>query len=181
MICDEVQTGIGRTGKLLCVEHESVRPDILILGKSLSGGFLPVSAVLCDNHIMDHIKPGQHGSTYGGSALACATAMKAVEVVLEEGMVENSAKMGDYLINFLKKNLVSNRIKDIRGKGLFIGLEFEEGDLAYKFSKILLKNGLIAKPTQQNIIRFSPPLVITQTQMDEAISIIQKSWDQLKP
>lgn len=107
--------------------------------------------------------------------------MKAVEVVLEEGMVENSAKMGDCLINFLKKNLVSNRIKDIRGKGLFIGLEFEEGDLAYKFSKILLKNGLIAKPTQQNIIRFSPPLVITQTQMDEAISIIQKSWDQLKP
>lgn len=181
MICDEVQTGIGRTGKLLCVEHESVRPDILILGKSLSGGFLPVSAVLCDNHIMDHIKPGQHGSTYGGNSLACATAMKAVEVVLEEGMVENSAKMGDYLINFLKKNLVSNRIKDIRGKGLFIGLEFEEGDLAYKFSKILLKNGLIAKPTQQNIIRFSPPLVITQTQMDEAISIIQKSWDQLKP
>lgn len=106
--------------------------------------------------------------------------MKAVEVVLKEGMVENSAKMGEYLMNHMKKMFVSKRITDLRGKGLFIGLEFEEGDIAYRFSKLLLKNGLIAKPTQQNIIRFSPPLVITKEQMDEAISIIQKSWDELK-
>ena len=101
LICDEVQTGLGRTGKLVCVDHYNVRPDIMILGKSLSGGFLPVSAVLCDDHIMELIKPGQHGSTYGGSPLACEVAMKAIQVVLDEKMVENSAKMGEYL----KKNL----------------------------------------------------------------------------
>lgn len=101
LICDEVQTGLGRTGKLVCVDHYNVRPDIMILGKSLSGGFLPVSAVLCDDHIMELIKPGQHGSTYGGSPLACEVAMKAIQVVLDEKMIENSAKMGEYL----KQNL----------------------------------------------------------------------------
>lgn len=141
---------------------------------------MPVSAVLCDNFIMDHIKPGQHGSTYGGNALACAVTMKSLEVLMKEGMVENSAKMGEYLMSFLKKTLVSKKIKDVRGKGLFIGLQFEESDIAYHFSKLLLKNGLIAKPTQRNIIRFSPPLVISKNQMDESFSIIQKSWDELK-
>jgi ornithine--oxo-acid transaminase len=141
---------------------------------------MPVSAVLCDNFIMDHIKPGHHGSTYGGNALACAVTMKSLEVLIKEGMAENSAKMGEYLMNFMKKTLVSKKIKDVRGRGLFIGLEFEEGDIAYQFSKLLLKNGLIAKPTQKNIIRFSPPLVISKNEMEEAFSIIQESWDKLK-
>ena len=102
LICDEVQTGIGRTGKLLCSDHEEVKPDILILGKSLSGGFLPVSAILCDNHIMNHIKPGHHGSTYGGNPLACEVAMKSIQVTFEEKMIENSQKMGEVLLNHLK-------------------------------------------------------------------------------
>jgi ornithine--oxo-acid transaminase len=130
LICDEVQTGLGRTGKFLCSEHDGVRPDILILGKSLSGGFLPVSAVLCDDHIMNHIKPGQHGSTYGGTPLACEVAMKAIQVTLEEKMTENSEKLGAYLMDNLKKILVSNKLKELRGKGLFIGAEFEESEIA---------------------------------------------------
>lgn len=125
LICDEIQTGLGRTGKLICSTHDEVRPDLLLLGKALSGGFMPVSAVLCDNAIMDNIKPGEHGSTYGGSPLACAVTMTAIDVLIEEKMSENSAIMGDYLISELRSTLTnSNIIKDIRGKGLFIGIEF---------------------------------------------------------
>lgn len=125
LICDEIQTGLGRTGKLLCSTHDEVRPDLLLLGKALSGGFMPVSAVLCDNVIMDKIKPGEHGSTYGGNPLACAVTMTAVDVLIEEKMSENSAVMGDYLISRLRSTLTNNSIvKDIRGKGLFIGIEF---------------------------------------------------------
>ena len=167
---------MGRTGKLLCSDHEEVKPDILILGKSLSGGFLPVSAILCDNHIMNHIKPGQHGSTYGGNPLACEVAIKSIQVTLEEKMVENSAKMGDYLIEHLKKIFSSNHLKEVRGKGLFVGAEFLESDIANRLSQAMLKNGLIAKPTQRNIIRFSPPLIITKARIDDAVEIIDKSW-----
>lgn len=179
LICDEIQTGLGRTGKLLCVDHENVRPDIVLLGKALSGGFMPVSAVLCDSQIMDLIKPGEHGSTYGGNPLACAVACTSLDVILEEKLSENSAAMGDYLIGQLRRLMVSSRIREIRGKGLFIGVEFEDGDLADSFSKHLLLNGLIAKPTQRNIIRFSPPLIITREQVDESLTIIEKSWKQL--
>lgn len=160
--------------------HEQVRPDIVLLGKALSGGFMPVSAVLCDNVIMDNIKPGEHGSTYGGNPLACAVSMTALDVLIDEKMSENSAAMGDYLMTELRTLMKeSSVIKEIRGKGLFIGVEFVDSDYADKFSKILLRNGLIAKPTQRNIIRFSPPLVITQAQMDESIEIIKRSWVEL--
>lgn len=124
LICDEVQTGLGRTGKLLCVNHYDVRPDILILGKSLSGGFLPVSAILCDNHIMDHIKPGQHGSTYGGNPLACQTAITATNVVIQEKMIENSANLGAYLLENLRTIVNGENLREVRGKGLFIGAQF---------------------------------------------------------
>ncbi len=141
---------------------------------------MPVSAVLCDNIIMNNIKPGEHGSTYGGNPLACAVSMTALDVLLEEKMSENSAQQGDYLICKLREMLNGSKlIRDIRGKGLFVGVEFIESDYADKFSKILLKNGLIAKPTQRNIIRFSPPLVITKAQMEESLQIIRKSWDEL--
>ena len=129
---------------------------------------------------MDNIKPGEHGSTYGGNALACATLMKAIEVLLKEKMCENSLEMGTYLTNNLKKILVGEQLRDIRGKGLMIGVEFIESDIANRFSKALLKNGLIAKPTHKNIIRFSPPLVITKEQVDEALVIIEKSWNDVK-
>jgi ornithine--oxo-acid transaminase len=180
LICDEIQTGLGRTGKLLCSMHDNVRPDIVILGKALSGGFMPVSAILCDNIIMNNIKPGEHGSTYGGNPLACAVSMTALDVLVEEKMSENSEVMGEYLISNLRSILKDSKIiKTIRGKGLFIGIEFIESDYADKFSKILLKNGLIAKPTQKNIIRFSPALIITKAQMDESLEIIKTSWKEL--
>lgn len=160
--------------------HEEVRPDMVLLGKALSGGFMPVSAVLCDNAIMNNIRPGDHGSTYGGNPLACAVSMTALDVLLDEKMSENSATLGDYLIGHLRVIFKDSKIiREIRGKGLFIGVEFVESDYANKFSKILLKNGLIAKPTQRNIIRFSPPLVITKTQVDESLQIIRKSWEEL--
>lgn len=110
MICDEIQTGLGRTGKLLCAQHEEVRPDMVLLGKALSGGFVPVSAVLCDNHIMKNIKPGEHGSTYGGSPLACAVSVRALDVLLEEKMSENSADMGEYLLNNLRRIIQSDHL-----------------------------------------------------------------------
>jgi ornithine--oxo-acid transaminase len=128
---------------------------------------------------MDLIKPGEHGSTYGGNPLACAVACTSLDVILEEKLSENSAAMGDYLISNLRRLMVSSQIREIRGKGLFIGVEFEDGDLADNFSKHLLVNGLIAKPTQRNIIRFSPPLVISREQVDESLVIIEKSWKQL--
>ena len=139
---------------------------MVLLGKALAGGFMPVSAVLCDNHIMENIKPGEHGSTYGGNPLACAVATKSLEVLIEEKMSENSATMGEYLLQNLKQIVGGDLLHEIRGRGLFIGIEFKPGDYATEFSKLLLKNGLIAKPTHGNIIRFSPPLVITKSQVD---------------
>jgi ornithine--oxo-acid transaminase len=129
---------------------------------------------------MNNIRPGEHGSTYGGSPLACAVTMTALDVLVEEKMSENSAQQGEYLISKLRDILKGSKlIREIRGKGLFVGVEFIDSDYADKFSKVLLKNGLIAKPTQRNIIRFSPPLVITKTQMDETLTIIRSSWEEL--
>lgn len=125
MICDEVQTGLGRTGKLLCVDHENVRPDIVCLGKALSGGFYPVSAILCDNIVMDNIKPGEHGSTYGGNALASAVALTAMQVLVEENLSENSAVVGAYFLDKIK--VLKDKyefIQEVRGKGLFCALQF---------------------------------------------------------
>ncbi len=180
LICDEIQAGLGRTGSLLCSDQDNVRPDMVCLGKALSGGFYPVSAVLADNFIMDHIKPGQHGSTYGGNPLGAQTAITALDVLIEEGMIENSAKQGEKLINNLKKIIKGDQLKEIRGRGLFIGVEFHNEEYAYALSRKMLELGLIAKPTQKTTIRFSPPLVITDGQLDEATSIIEKAWNSIK-
>lgn len=175
-VADEIQTGLARTGKMLACDHEDVRPDILILGKALSGGVLPVSAVLADDEIMMNIKPGEHGSTYGGNPLACAVAMAALTVLKEENMTENAAAMGELLRSELAK-LQSPHIQTIRGKGLLnaIVLQHTDTDAAWKLCLELKENGLLAKPTHGDKIRFAPPLIITREQILDCVAIIGQS------
>ncbi len=179
-IADEIQTGLCRTGKMLCCDHENVRPDILILGKALSGGILPVSAVLADDDIMLNIKPGEHGSTYGGNPLACAVAMEALKVLKEEKMAENAETMGALLRDKLSK-LDSPFIKTVRGKGLLnaIVIEHSNKEAAWELCLQLKENGLLAKPTHGDKIRFAPPLIINETQVNECVGIIAKSLTKL--
>ena len=178
-IADEVQTGIARTGKMLATDFEEARPDILILGKALSGGVLPVSAVLADDEIMMCIKPGEHGSTYGGNPLACAVAKAALEVIKDENLEENAMEMGNLFRNNLEKlKEKSKLINLIRGKGLLNALVINDTETSSTAWNICLKmkdNGLIAKPTHGNIIRFAPPLVINKDQIEESCEIIGKS------
>lgn len=172
-IFDEIQTGLGRTGKLLAEEHEGVKADITLLGKALSGGFYPVSAVLSSDEILGVFTPGDHGSTFGANPLACAVARTAVKVLVEEGMIENSAKMGEYFLSQLK-SLKSPHIKEIRGKGLLIGVELtDESKGARSFCEKLMKHGLLCKETHENIIRFAPPLIIIKENIDWAMEIIR--------
>ena len=175
-IADEIQTGLARTGKMLACDHENVRPDILILGKALSGGVLPVSAVLADDEIMMNIKPGEHGSTYGGNPLACAVAITALSVLKEEKMAENAEAMGIRLRNGLQE-LNSPLIKTIRGRGLLNAIVIDHVDLEASWELCLaLKDlGLLAKPTHGDKIRFAPPLLINAEQIDECVSIIGKA------
>jgi ornithine--oxo-acid transaminase len=175
-LADEIQTGLGRTGKMLCCDHENVRPDILILGKALSGGTMPVSAVLADDEIMLTIKPGEHGSTYGGNPLACKVAITALEVLKEENMAENAEKLGKIFRDELQK-INSPHILKIRGKGLLnaIVIDHEDKDAAWNLCLELKENGLLAKQTHGDIIRFAPPLVITKDQILECVEIIKKS------
>ncbi len=172
-IADEIQTGLARTGKMLACDHENVRPDILILGKALSGGTLPISAVLADNEIMMQILPGEHGSTYGGNPLACAVAIKSLEVLKTEKMAENAEKMGVRLRQGLA-NLKSRYITTIRGKGLLnaIVIKHENPDASWDLCLHLKDLGLLAKPTHGDKIRFAPPLIINEKQIDEAVAII---------
>lgn len=173
-IADEIQTGLARTGRRLCVDHENVRPDILILGKALSGGIYPVSAVLADDHIMLVIKPGEHGSTYGGNPLACKVATTALQVLEEENLAENADKMGKLLRRELS-TLPKDIVKSVRGKGLLnaiiINPKFDAWDLCLRFRD----NGLLAKPTHGDKIRFAPPLVINEEQILECSNIIKKT------
>lgn len=178
-IADEVQTGIARTGKLLAVDHENVKPDILILGKALSGGVYPVSAVLANNYIMDVIKPGQHGSTFGGNPLACAVAIAALEVIQDEKLAENAEKLGqlfrDEMNAFIKNN---DLIQLVRGKGLLNAIVINDTEFSSTAWDICLKlrdNGLLAKPTHGNIIRFAPPLVMNEAQLLDCVAIIKKT------
>jgi len=175
-IADEVQTGIARTGKLLATDYEDARPDILVLGKALSGGVFPVSAVLADNEIMMCIKPGEHGSTYGGNPLANKVAVAALEVVKNERLAENALILGNILRDELKK-ISSNMITTVRGKGLLnaIVIKPKNGKDAWDVCLRLRDNGLLAKPTHGDIIRFAPPLIITEKQLHECISIIKKT------
>ncbi|NLT52184.1 MAG: ornithine--oxo-acid transaminase [Ignavibacteria bacterium] len=175
-IADEVQTGLARTGKLLACDHENVRPDILILGKALSGGVFPISAVLADDEIMLCIKPGEHGSTFGGNPLAAKIAVAALEVIKEEKLAENSAHLGEIFRNELRK-INSPMIELVRGKGLLnaIVIKPTNGKEAWDVCLKMAGNGLLAKPTHGHIIRFAPPLVITEEQIYEAVEIIRKS------
>ena len=175
-IADEIQTGLARTGKMLACDHEKVRPDILLLGKALSGGMMPVSAVLTDDAIMLTIKPGEHGSTYGGSPLACKTAMIALQVLKDEKMTENAAAMGELLRNELL-NLNSKHISVVRGKGLLnaIVIDHTDKEAAWELCLHLKENGLLAKPTHGDKIRFAPPLTITKEQITDCVQIIGRS------
>ncbi|MFM2146655.1 MAG: ornithine--oxo-acid transaminase, partial [Bacteroidota bacterium] len=179
-IGDEIQTGLARTGKLLACDHEEVRPDILILGKALSGGTLPVSAVLADDEIMMTIKPGEHGSTYGGNPLACHIATTALKVLLEENMAENADKMGTLLRDELTA-LQSPYIKTIRGKGLLNAIVIDHADpeAAWKLCLEMKERGLLAKPTHGDKVRLAPPLTITEEEIREAVRIISESLDVL--
>ncbi len=176
MVADEIQTGLCRTGHMLACDAENVRPDIVILGKALSGGTIPVSAVLCDDDIMMNIKPGEHGSTYGGNPLACRVAIAALEVLKNERMAENAAAMGAFFREELLQ-LNSPFIKIVRGRGLLnaIVIEHDNKDAAWDLCMEMMNNGLLAKPTHGDKIRFAPPLVITEEEVKEAIAIIKKS------
>jgi ornithine--oxo-acid transaminase len=176
MIGDEIQTGLGRTGKQLAMDHDQVRPDVLILGKALSGGTLPVSAVLADDQVMMTIKPGEHGSTYGGNPLACKVAIVSLQVLRDEDMIRNAAKMGELFRAELRK-LEAPAIREVRGKGLMNAIEIEhpDKDAAWHFCLELMENGLLAKPTHGDKIRFAPPLLINASQILESVDIIRRS------
>ena len=172
LILDEIQTGLGRTGKLLAEEHEGIEADLSLVGKALSGGYYPISAVLSNSEVMEVLKPGEHGSTFGGNPLACAVARMALKVLVEEGMIENAAEMGAYFKKGLEQ-IGSDRVKEIRGKGLMIGVEFSpQAGGARQYCERLMEKGLLCKETHDHIIRFAPPLVITREQVDWALERI---------
>jgi ornithine--oxo-acid transaminase len=170
LVADEIQTGLGRTGRLFANEHEDVRPDMIIIGKALSGGFYPVSAVLADKPILGLIKPGQHGSTFGGNPLGAAVGRAALQVLRDEGLINRSAELGDYFKGRLQR-IESDHIKEVRGKGLFIGVELHTK--ARRFCEALQDRGILCKETHENVIRFAPPLVITKEEIDWALSEIE--------
>ncbi|NKK79519.1 ornithine--oxo-acid transaminase [Rhizobium leguminosarum] len=175
LILDEIQTGLGRTGKLLAEEHEGIEADVTLIGKALSGGFYPVSAVLSNSEVLGVLQPGQHGSTFGGNPLACAVARAALKVLTEEGMIENAAVMGDYFLEGLR-SIRSNIVRDVRGRGLMIAIELEpEAGGARQYCHALKERGLLAKDTHDHTIRLAPPLVITKEQVDWAVSQIEKT------
>ncbi len=175
LILDEIQTGLGRTGKLLAEEHEGIEADVTLIGKALSGGFYPVSAVLSNSEVLGVLKPGQHGSTFGGNPLACAVARAALKVLTEEGMIENAETMGNYFLEGLR-SIRSNIVKEVRGRGLMLAIELEpEAGGARQYCYDLKDRGLLAKDTHDHTIRFAPPLVITREEVDWAVSQIEKS------
>jgi ornithine--oxo-acid transaminase len=172
-IFDEIQTGLGRTGKLFAEEHDGIEADVTLIGKALSGGFYPISAVLSNTEVLGVFMPGEHGSTFGGNPLACAVARMAVKVLIEEKMIENAASVGSYFLSQLKA-LKSPHIKEIRGKGLLIGIELvPEAGGGRRFCESLMKSGLLCKETHENVIRFAPPLIITKEDIDWAMEIIE--------
>lgn len=181
MIADEIQTGIARTGKMLAVDHENVRPDILILGKAISGGMYPISCVLADNEVMLTIKPGEHGSTYGGNPIAAVVAIEALQIIKDEKLEENATKMGE-LFRSSMRNFVSPFIEEVRGKGLLnaITIRPNNGKEAWDVCLAMKEHGVIAKPTHGNIIRFTPPLTINEEQMKDAIGKIQKAFKEFE-
>ncbi|KAI0077001.1 ornithine-oxo-acid aminotransferase [Panus rudis PR-1116 ss-1] len=183
LICDEIQTGLCRTGKMLCYEHDGIRPDIVLLGKALSGGVYPVSAVLADKDVMLCIQPGEHGSTYGGNPLGCAVAMTALDVLVEENLAHRADVLGEKFRSAIR-GYNSPLVKTVRGRGLLNAVVIDEqksqrGRTAWQLCLLLKSRGVLAKPTHVNIIRFAPPLVISEEDLDKAIKIIQESLDDL--
>lgn len=178
-ITDEIQTGMGRTGKFLAAEHEGVQPDAVIMGKALGGGLLPISAFLAKQEVMDVFTPGDHGSTFGGNQLASVVGLMALHIMQEEKLAENSAQLGDYFLQQLK-TITHPAIKNIRGKGLFIGMEFDKNTiLAYDVCLKLLQQGILSKDIHESIIRFAPPLTINKQQLDNALTIIKNTLHNL--
>jgi ornithine--oxo-acid transaminase len=174
MIADEIQTGLGRTGKLFASDHENVKPDMMILGKALSGGAYPVSVVLSSAEVLGVFQPGDHGSTYGGNPLGCAVSQTALDVLIEENMIENSAEMGDYFLERLQV-IPSKHVKEVRGRGLLVGVELTpEAGGGRRFCEALQDKGVLAKTAHENVIRFAPPLIITKDELDWALEIIEK-------
>jgi ornithine--oxo-acid transaminase len=186
LIADEVQTGLGRTGKMLCCDHDSIRPDILVLGKALSGGMYPVSAVLASSEIMLTIKPGQHGSTYGGNPLGCRVAMTALQVLREEGLVERAARLGNLFLRGLSEiqEESGGLITNVRGRGLLcavtIAENWQSGLNATKLCMLLMERGMLCKPTHGDRIRFAPPLVIEESELYECLEILRATVRSLK-
>lgn len=172
MIADEIQTGLGRTGQLFACDHESVRPDMIIIGKALSGGFYPVSAVLADRSLLGLFQPGEHGSTFGGNPLGAAVARTAIKVITDENLIQNAAEIGEYFADRLAE-LPGRHVQEVRGKGLLIGVELKpETGVARRFAEALKDNGILAKETHDNVIRFAPPLVIDRPTVDWALDRI---------
>lgn len=178
MICDEIQTGLGRTGKLLAYEHENVKPDAIVLGKALGGGLLPVSLFLSRKEVMDVFTPGDHGSTFGGNPLAAAVGRAALDILIEENLIERAKELGDYFQQQLK-TISSPLIKNVRGKGLLIGLEIDPAYPAHSICLKLLSRGVLTKETHGSVIRFAPPLIITKEQIDSAIVALRKVFDEV--
>jgi ornithine--oxo-acid transaminase len=173
LIADEIQTGLGRTGKLFAAQHEQVRPDITVIGKALAGGFYPVSAVLSDKKILGLFTPGEHGSTFGGNPLGAAVARASIKVIVEEGLIQRSEELGNYFLEQLSE-IPSPYVKDVRGKGLLIGIELnEKAGGARRFCEWLQEKGILAKETHERVIRFAPPLVIEKETIDWALPIIR--------
>lgn len=186
LIADEVQVGMGRTGYELAVEHDDCKPDMVVLGKALSGGVLPVSAVLASDEVMLQLKPGEHGSTYGGNPLACKVAMAALQVLRDENLCQNATARGEQLRNGLDKLKGATAIAEVRGRGLLNAIVIDEpkghygtAGKAYDLCLKMKDNGLLAKPTHGNIIRFAPPLTITEKEIDQCVGIIEKSLGEL--
>jgi ornithine--oxo-acid transaminase len=174
LMVDEIQTGMGRTVKMFAFEHEGIRPDVLILGKALGGGVMPISAVCASSEILGVYKPGDHGSTFGGNPLACAVARAAMKAIKDEQLVERSAKMGEYLMAKLRE-MKSGYIKEIRGRGLLIGIELHAAaGGARRFCEDLMRRGMLCKETHENVIRLAPPLVISEKEIDWAFSRLKK-------
>jgi ornithine--oxo-acid transaminase len=174
LILDEIQTGLGRTGKLLAEAHEGIEADLTLIGKALSGGYYPISAVLSNKEVMDVLQPGEHGSTFGGNPLACAIARTALKVLIEENMIENAASMGAYFLSKLRQKIKGPHIRDIRGRGLLLAVELApDAGGARKYCEALMADGLLCKETHENTIRFAPPLVVKKEEIDWALERIE--------
>jgi ornithine--oxo-acid transaminase len=174
LVFDEIQTGLGRTGKMFAFEHEGVKPDGITIGKALSGGFYPISAFVSTHAVMDVFNPGDHGSTFGGNPLAAAVGMAALDVIVEEQLPDHAAELGTYFMMRLRE-ITSPHIQEVRGRGLLIGVELKpEAGGARRFCKALMQEGVLAKETREDIIRFAPPLVITRSQLDWALERIER-------